>query len=68
VLEPLFDAELVYRSDMEPVTEDGEGELIGSGDGTVAGPAIAGQLAWTLLERPGKLVCAIEPGRGDPNG
>src|SRR5437868_9751884 len=61
MLEHLFDAELVYRSDMEPLTEDGEGELIGSGDGTVAGPAIAGQLAWTLFERPGKLVCAMNP-------
>ena len=45
MLEHLFDAELVYRSEMEPLTEDGEGELIGSGDGSVAGPAIAGQLA-----------------------
>ena len=61
MLEHLFDAELVYRSEMEPVTKDGEGELIGSGDGTVAGPAIAGQLAWTLFERPGKLVCAMNP-------
>src|SRR5438552_18008287 len=72
MLERLFDAELVYRSEMEPVTKDGEGELIGSGDGTVAGPAIAGQLAWTLFERPGKLVCAmnsvavIETDEGEP--
>ena len=61
MLERLFDAELVYRSEMEPLTEEGEGELIGSGDGSVAGPAIAGQLAWTLFERPGKLVCAMNP-------
>src|SRR5947208_5954988 len=61
MLEHLFDAELVYRSEMEPLTEDGEGELIGSGDGTVAGPGIAGRLAWTLFERPGKLVCAMNP-------
>src|SRR5713101_473882 len=61
MLKHLFDAELVYRSEMEPLTEDGEGELIGSGDGTVAGPAIAGQLAWTLFERPGRLVCAMNP-------
>ena len=61
MLERLFDAELVYRSEMEPVTKDGEGELIGSSDGTLAGPAIAGQLAWTLFERPGKLVCAMNP-------
>ncbi len=61
MLEHLFDAELVYRSEMEPLTRDGEGELIGSGDGTVVGPVIAGQLAWTLFERPGKLVCAMNP-------
>src|SRR5436309_10013596 len=35
VLEHLFEAELVYRSGMEPITQHGEGELIGSGDGTV---------------------------------
>jgi hypothetical protein len=61
MLEHLFDAELVYRSEMEPLAEDGVGELIGSGDGTVTGPAIAGRLAWTLFERPGKLVCAMNP-------
>jgi Protein of unknown function (DUF3237) len=61
MLEHLFDAELVYRSEMEPLTEEGEGELVGSGDGTVAGPALAGELAWTLFERPGKLVCAMNP-------
>lgn len=64
MLERLFDAELVYRSEMEPVTKDGEGELIGSGDGTVAGPAIAGQLAWTLFERPGRFCAGRE--RGEP--
>jgi hypothetical protein len=61
MLEHLFDAELVYRSEMEPLTEDGEGKLIGSGDGTVTGPAISGQLSWTLFERPGKRVCAMNP-------
>jgi hypothetical protein len=52
----LHEAALVGEHDR---TEDGEGELIGSGDGSVAAPAIAGQLAWTLFERPGKLVCAM---------
>jgi len=61
MLEHLFDAELVYRSEIEPLTEEGEGELIGSGVGTVTGPALAGALAWTLFERPGKLVCAMNP-------
>jgi Protein of unknown function (DUF3237) len=61
MLAHLFDAELVYRSDMEPLTSEGEGELIGSGDGTVVGETIAGALAWTLFERPGSLVCAMNP-------
>jgi hypothetical protein len=61
MLAHLFDAELVYRSEMEPLTRDGEGELIGSGDGTVVGDAITGTLAWTLFERPGKLSCAMNP-------
>jgi hypothetical protein len=46
---------------MEPLTRAGEGELIGSGDCTVVGDAIAGALAWTLFERPGKLSCAMKP-------
>jgi Protein of unknown function (DUF3237) len=61
MLEHLFDAELRYRSETAPLTEDGEGELIGSGDGSVSGPAVAGELAWTLFERPGALVCAMNP-------
>jgi hypothetical protein len=61
MLARLFDAELVYRSKMEPLTQDGEGELIGSGDGTVVGDAITGALTWTLFERPGKLTCAMNP-------
>ncbi len=61
MLAHLFDAELVYRSEMEPLTQEGEGELIGSGDGSVVGHAITGTLAWTLFERPGKLSCAMNP-------
>ena len=61
MLTHLFDAELVYRSEMEPLTHEGEGELIGSGDGTVVGDAITGTLAWTLFERPGRLSCAMNP-------
>lgn len=61
MLDHLVDAELVYRSGIEPLSQDGEGELIGSGDGTVVGPAIAGALVWTLFERLGELVCAMEP-------
>lgn len=61
MLEHLFDAELVYRSNTEPLSRHGEGDLIGSGDGTVVGPAVKGALVWTLFERPGKLVCAMNP-------
>ena len=61
MLAHLFDAELVYRSQMEPLTREGEGELIGSGDGTVVGDAITGTLAWTLFEQPGTLSCAMNP-------
>src|SRR5262245_36438121 len=61
MLVPLLDAELVYRAEIEPLTREGEGELIGSGDGTVVGDAIKGRLTWTLFERPGKLSCAMNP-------
>jgi hypothetical protein len=57
----LFSAELVYRAEMEPLTRDGDGELIGSGDGSVVGDSITGALVWTLFERPGKLSCAMNP-------
>jgi hypothetical protein len=62
-LQHLFDAELQHRSDMEPIlaAAEGDGELIGSGDGTVTGPELAGSLRWTLFEHPGKLVCSMNP-------
>jgi hypothetical protein len=60
MLAHLFDAELVYRSEMEPLTKEGEGELIGSGESSVS-DTIAGALAWTLFERPGELSCAMNP-------
>jgi hypothetical protein len=40
-LEHLFDAELQHREGMAPVTSDGEGELIVSGEG-VAHPELTG--------------------------
>ena len=33
MLEPLFDAELDYQPGMPPLTSEGDGTLIGSGDG-----------------------------------
>jgi hypothetical protein len=60
-LEHLFDAELLYQPGMSPLTDSGEGALVGSGDGTVAGSALTGALRWTLFEQPGELVCAMSP-------
>src|SRR6266849_1020516 len=62
MLEHLFDAELQYHPGMEPiVARDRAGELVGCGDGTLAGPKLAGTLRWTLYESPGDLVCAMDP-------
>lgn len=60
-IRPLFDAVLVHQFDMGPLTTDGEGELIGSGDGVVQGPSLSGTLRWTLFEHPGRLVCSMNP-------
>ena len=60
-LEHLFDAELAYRPGMAPLAGHGEGQLIGSGDGSVHGPRVRGTLRWTLFEGPGELVCAMNP-------
>jgi hypothetical protein len=50
-LEHLFDAELQYQPDVEPVvaSEGREGELIGSGDGAVDGVRLAGRLRWSMF-------------------
>jgi len=60
-LEHLFDAELTYREGMEPLAEHGEGQLIGTGDGSVHGQRVRGALRWTLYERGGELVCTMNP-------
>ncbi|MCI0410251.1 MAG: hypothetical protein L0191_17115, partial [Acidobacteria bacterium] len=73
----LFDAEIHYRSDMEPVVpaEGREGELIGSGDGKVAGK-IRGTIRWSFFAAdcayllvkagieppPGQHLCKTNPG------
>ena len=46
---------------MAPLTSQGDGALIGSGDGAVHGPKLNGQLEWTLFEQPGSTVCAMAP-------
>ncbi len=61
MLEPLFDAELDYQPGMAPLTSQGDGVLIGSGDGAVHGPKLNGKLEWTLFEQPGSTMCAMAP-------
>jgi len=61
MLERLFNAELVYRPGMAPLTGNGEGVLVGSGDGIISGPRLTGRLEWTLFEGPGATVCAMAP-------
>lgn len=62
-LEHVFDAELRYQAGMEPIVAaaEGDGELIGSGDGQISGPLVAGSLRWTLFEHPGELLCSMNP-------
>ena len=50
-LEHLFDAELQYQQDIDPVvtSEGREGELIGNGDGSVNGARLAGRLRWSMF-------------------
>ena len=60
-LEHLFDAELTHRAGMAPLAGRGDGQLIGSGDGTVHGQRLRGALRWTLFEEPGELVCTMNP-------
>jgi hypothetical protein len=60
-LEHLFDAELEYQPGMAPIASDGEGRLIGSGDGVVHGEKLDGTMRWTPFEQPGELVCPMNP-------
>ena len=61
MLEPFFEAELDYQPGMAPLASEGDGALIGSGDGTVRGPKLNGTLEWTLFEQPGSTVCPMAP-------
>jgi hypothetical protein len=62
-LEHIFDVELRFRPDMRPVVrpEGREGELVGSGDGTVQGPEIRGTIRWSNFETPGERLCGMYP-------
>ena len=50
LLKPLFEARLQYQSDMEVVVsaETREGELVGSGDGSVSGDRLSGTVRWSM--------------------
>jgi hypothetical protein len=50
-LQHLFDAELQYRTDLEPLVSpaEREGELIGSGDGEAQGALVSGRLRWSMF-------------------
>src|SRR6266700_6303725 len=77
LLTPLFEARLQLQSDMEVVVsaETQEGELIGSGDGTVTGDLLSGTARWSMyagncayvlvragLEPPpGQHLCTVHP-------
>jgi len=52
-LEHLFDAELVHQPGMAPIAGDGDGKLVGSGNGSVDGANVRGVLRWTLFEDRG---------------
>jgi hypothetical protein len=62
-LERLFDATLRFRAGMQPVvsSQEREGELVGSGDGTVHGPSIQGTMRWSNFEIVGERLCAMNP-------
>src|SRR5258708_21680684 len=77
LLTPLFEARFQYESDMEVVVsaETREGELVGSGDGTVTGALLSGTVRWSTyagncayvyvlagLEPPlGQHLCTVHP-------
>ena len=77
LLNPLFEARLQYQSDMEVVVsaETREGELVGSGDGSVSGDLLSGTARWStyagncayvfvragLEPPPGQHLCTVHP-------
>jgi hypothetical protein len=50
LLTPLFEARLQYQSELEAIVsaETREGELVGSGDGTVMGASLTGTARWSM--------------------
>ncbi len=58
-LERLLELDLQFRWELPPVTsrEAGEGEFIGSGDGTAQGSRINGTVRWDLFEKQEETLC-----------
>jgi hypothetical protein len=58
-LEHLFDMELENRQGMSPVLADrGKlGDYLSSGEGSVFGPNISGEVLWDLFQEQGEVVC-----------
>ena len=55
----LFELELQFQWEMPPVTsrDAGEGEYIGSGEGTAKGSKINGTVHWDLFEKREETLC-----------
>lgn len=58
-LEHLFRLDLQFQWEMLPLSaqDSGEGEYIGSGDGTAKGPRIQGSVRWDLFEKREETLC-----------
>jgi hypothetical protein len=46
---------------MAPLASEGDGALLGSGDGSVHGAKLTGKLEWTLFEHTGSTTCRMAP-------
>jgi hypothetical protein len=64
-LQHLFDAELRHRADAEPFLPEGDGQLIGSGDGAVTGARPAGTSQLDALRASRRARVHHEPDRRD---
>src|SRR2546427_11533464 len=66
LLKPLFEARLQYQSDMEVVVsaETREGGLVGSGNGSVSGDLLSGNVGWSMYA--GNCAYVFVPAGRDP--
>jgi hypothetical protein len=66
-LDHLFDAELACHAGVAPLAEHGEGQLIGSGDGSVDGqPGAGGRLLDAVPLENGIRLGSLHGGAQDP--